>query len=133
MQPYFTHKQFEFSSCQRELMLQLAESARLSLQKNRSDAADREETSLVPLDQLLAELAKFVYHVGDVQYRKISLSAPLLMRLLFELMQQLGSKLDKPAPGQEAAQTEQLHLYYFLSYDLTYYYSMQEHWVLLNK
>jgi hypothetical protein len=124
------YKQFEFTPRQREMMLELAYSAREALQEQRLRAVDEERDfrpPLEPIDQLLQEIAKFIYHVPDAQYRKISLSKPLLILLLFEIMQRLSPNIEDPAPTPSPVTDERLHLYYFLSFGLTYHFTMREY------
>lgn len=92
MKPYYTHKQYSFTPHQRELALHLAAKVQLNLQQMLERAVDQEPGYRTPpegLEQLLHELAKFTYHVTDEQDIPVSLSAPLLIALLFEAMKEL--------------------------------------------
>jgi hypothetical protein len=129
MQSEIDYKQFEFTPRQRDMMLELAETTRLELRERRENAADEERDfrePLEPIDQLLNEVSKFIYHVPDTQYRKISLSKPLLLLLVFQLMRRLTPSTGNPTPAIGTEQDEQLRLYYFLSFDFNYHFAMQE-------
>ena len=129
MQSQLDYRHFEFTPRQREMMLELAETTRLELRERRAKAADEERDfrePLKPLDQLLHEVSKFIYHVADTQYRKISLSKPLLLLLVFQLMRRLTPDISDPTPAVGTEQDEQLRLYYFLGFDFNYHFAMQE-------
>jgi hypothetical protein len=129
MQLFTSHKQFEFTPRQRELMLQLAERVQAGLKAQRQDLGDngRTHSPLAPIDQMLAEVAKFSYYVVDESHRKISLSTPLLILVLFELMQDLSRFRKASAAGTTAEEGELLRLHFFLSYDFSYHYTMEEY------
>jgi len=129
MQSELDYKQFEFTPRQREMMLELAETTRLELRERREKAADEERDfrePVEPIDQLLNDVSKFIYHVPDTQYQKISVSKPLLMLLLFQLMKQLSPSAANPDPAVGTKQEEQLRLHYFLSFDFTCHFAAQE-------
>lgn len=132
MEPYYTHKQFLFTPRQRELVLQLATKAQVNFKEMLESAVDREPGYRTPpegLELLLQEVAKFMYHVTDGQDLPVSLSAPLLIALLYEAMKELGgSSLPEPQPGHEAEHLEWLRFYYFLSFDLTYHFAGETYW-----
>lgn len=132
MKPYYTHKQYSFTPHQRELALHLAAKVQLNLQQMLERAVDQEPGYRTPpegLEQLLHELAKFTYHVTDEQDIPVSLSAPLLIALLFEAMKELGgSSLPEPEPGHEVEHLELLRFYYFLSFDITYHFAGETYW-----
>ncbi|WP_460607371.1 hypothetical protein [Hymenobacter terrigena] len=99
-----------------------------SLQEQRADAAEREpgyRIPLEPLDLMLQEAAKLSYNLAEPDIQKISMSKPLLIMVLFELMQKSGV-YNEIAPDPALA-IEWLRLYYFLSRDLTYHFTMQEY------
>ncbi|TDN39853.1 hypothetical protein E4631_23250 [Hymenobacter sp. UV11] len=130
MQSELDYKQFEFTPRQREMMLDLAENARRALREQRVRALDEERDfrpPLEPIDQLLNDISKFIYHAEDAQYKKLSLSKPLLINLIFELMQRMTPSIEEPTPALGAVQDEQLRLYYFLSFGFTYHFAMQEY------
>jgi hypothetical protein len=129
MQSELDYKQFEFTPRQRELMLSLAETTRQELQERRTKAADEERDfrePLEPIDKLLHEASKFSYYVPDTHYRKISLSKPLLVLLLFQLMKRLSPISASPTPAPGGEQDELLRLHYFLSFDFTCHFAAQE-------
>ncbi|OUJ69883.1 hypothetical protein [Hymenobacter crusticola] len=131
MKPYRTHH-FAFSPRQRELMLEIATRARVSLQKNYDYAASCEPgygTPLEPLEQLQQQLAKFTYHLTEEPARKLSMSPPLFGLMLFELLKQFGPEL---APEQVVAQAEYVALYYFLSFPFTYHFTNAEYWGFMD-
>lgn len=134
MEPFTSHKQFEFTPRQRERMLHLAERVQSVLKEQRQDIVDNERTNspLAPLDQLLVEAAKFAYYVADQGQRKISLSTPLLMLILFELMQELGRFRDPSAARGTAEEAELLQLHFFLGFDFSYHYTMEEYRGFVN-
>ncbi|UOG74338.1 hypothetical protein MTX78_19745 [Hymenobacter tibetensis] len=129
-----THSQFSFSVRQRHLLLVVTDRVHLSLQ-SQSQQAVREQsecwTPLPPLEQLQQELAKFRYNLEEEQYAKLSLSTPLLILLLFELMQSWGPEVG-PVPTQETEQQELFGLYYMLSFPFTYHFAMQEYQTFLH-
>jgi hypothetical protein len=136
MQPKLDYKQFEFTPRQREIMLELAETTRMELRERRTNAADEERDfrePLEPLDQLLNEVSKFLYHIPDTQFQKISLSKPLLLLLIFQLMRRLTPDTSDPTPALSAEQNEKLRLYYFLSFDFNYHFAMQEFYGFIDK
>ncbi|GAB3637830.1 hypothetical protein GCM10027422_34200 [Hymenobacter arcticus] len=129
MQSEIDYHQFEFTPRQRDMMLELAETTRLELRERRENAADEERDFREPLeliDQLLNDVSKFIYHVPDTQYQKISLSKPLLLLLVFQLMRRLTPSVSDPTSALGAEQDEQLRLYYFLSFGFNYHFAMQE-------
>jgi hypothetical protein len=130
MPPYLSHYQFAFTNNQRDRLRELAGLVRAGIEENRSRsleyAADGEpeRIPLAPLDQLLAELAKFTYNLDEPSIPKVSLSARLLILFLFELMQ----KIDRnPAQATQVDNDEYLGLHYFLSFDLVYYHTMHDY------
>jgi hypothetical protein len=111
------------------MMLELAEITRIELQGRRAKAADEERDfrePLEPIDQMLHDVSKFIYHVTDAQYKKISLSKPLLLLVIFQLMRWLTPSISDPNPAQGVEQDEQLRLYYFLSFDFNYHFASEE-------
>lgn len=129
MQSQIDYRQFEFTPRQREMVLELAEVTRLELQERRAKAVDEEQDfrePVEPLDQMLHDVAKFIYNLTDVPYKKVSLSKPLLLLVVFQIMRELTPSISDPNLTQGAEQDEQLRLYYFLSFDFNYHFAMQE-------
>jgi len=130
MLPFLTHQQFEFSPRQRELVLQLAMRAQEhTIQSQATLAQDESDTSRLPQGArtlLQHELAKFSYNLGEEQYLKISISTPVLMLLLFEIMNLLGPVREVPLPGREVQEQEWLRLHYVLSSGYLEHYTNQE-------
>ena len=129
MQPYLTHKQFAISPRQRVLLVALINDVRDSLQETRTHAAESESDfrlPLEPLDLLSQEVAKLSYLLAEPETQKVSMSKPLLILGLFELMQKPGVYNDDVVPDPALAM-EWLRLYYFLSHDMTYHFAMQEY------